>query len=107
TGLQQLVEAEGFATLGAGTLEEAREAMAKSPDIVLLDLVLPDGTGLDLLRERQGRSDVPIVVTTGHASLETSIEALRLGATDYMLKPINMAHLRGLLSRIAGPAELR
>ncbi|HZQ63260.1 MAG TPA: sigma-54 dependent transcriptional regulator [Casimicrobiaceae bacterium] len=107
TGLQQLVEAEGFATLGAATLEDAREAMAKNPDIVLLDLVLPDGSGLELLREREGRSDIPIVVTTGHASLESSIEALRLGATDYMLKPVNMSHLRGILSRIAGPAELR
>ncbi|MDQ6618413.1 MAG: sigma-54 dependent transcriptional regulator [Pseudomonadota bacterium] len=106
-GLQELVAAEGFSTVGAATLAEAREALANKPDIVLLDLMLPDGSGLDLLRETDRQLEMPIVVTTGHASLETSIEALRLGATDYMLKPVNLAHLRGLLSRIAGPAELR
>jgi len=107
SGLQQLVEGEGFATLGAGTLEQAREALSKTPDIVLLDLGLPDGDGLEILRDRQAQADIPIVIITGQASLESSIEALRLGATDYLLKPVNLAHLRGILSRIAGPAELR
>ena len=107
TGLQELIEAEGFATLGASNLAEARDAMARGPDIVLLDLVLPDGSGLDLLREHQGQLEMPVVVTTGHASLETSIEAMRLGASDYLLKPVNMAQLRGILSRVVGPAELR
>ncbi len=107
SGLQELVEAEGFTTMSAGTLAEAREALARQPDIVLLDLMLPDGSGLELLRDRQVRGDMQIVVTTGHATLESSIEALRLGAADYLLKPVNLAHLRGILSRVAGPAELR
>ncbi len=106
-GLQELVEAEGFTTTTACTLSEAREAVAKQPDIVLLDLMLPDGSGLDLLRDCAVRRDMQIVVTTGHPTLESSIEALRLGATDYLLKPVNPTQLRGILSRVAGPAELR
>ena len=46
-------------------IAEARDAMARGPDIVLLDLVLPDGSGLDLLREHQGQLEMPVVVTTG------------------------------------------
>lgn len=107
TVLKELVEAEGFATLTAATVAEAREQLANGPDIVLLDLLLPDGEGLELLREGPVRADAQIVVTTGHASLESSIEALRLGATDYLLKPINPAQLRGILSRVARPAELK
>ncbi len=107
TLLKELVEAEGFATLTASTVAEAREQLANGPDIVLLDLLLPDGEGLDLLRQGPVRADTQIVVTTGHASLESSIEALRLGATDYLLKPINLAQLRAILSRVARPGELK
>jgi DNA-binding NtrC family response regulator len=105
--LKDLVESEGFATTMAGSLGEARQALARNPDLVLLDLVLPDGGGLDLLKDRADRGDMQIVITTGHASLDSSIEALRLGAADYLLKPVNPTHLRGILSRVAGPAELR
>ncbi|MEP7206633.1 MAG: sigma-54 dependent transcriptional regulator [Casimicrobiaceae bacterium] len=105
--LRELVEAEGFTALTAGSLAEARESMAEQPEIVLLDLMLPDGHGLDLLRDQPASADTQVIVTTAHASLESSIEALRHGATDYLLKPVNLGHLRSILSRVTGPAELR
>jgi len=69
--------------------------------------VLPDGSGIELLREATTRdANTQVVVVTGHASLETSIEAMRHGATDYLLKPINLSQLRGVLSRVARPPDL-
>src|SRR6185312_4475503 len=85
----------------------ARDLLSTSPDVILLDLILPDGNGLELLRDATTReSETQVVVITGHATLESSIEAMRHGATDYLLKPINLSHLRGVLSRVARPPEL-
>src|SRR6185312_4543129 len=85
----------------------ARDLLSTSPDVILLDLILPDGNGLELLRDATTREgDTQVVVITGHATLESSIEAMRHGATDYLLKPINLSQLRGVLSRVARPPEL-
>ncbi len=105
--LRELVEAEGFATLTAGTLADAREQLAQPIDIVLLDLMLPDGPGLELLRNREIAGDTQAVVITGNATIENSIEALRLGATDYLLKPFSATQLNGILSRVVRPSELK
>lgn len=105
--LSAVVEEQGFVTRTARTLKEARELLTGAPDVVLLDLILPDGNGMELFEEVRSRSDTEIILITGHATLETSIEALRLGATDYLLKPVNLEHLRGVLSRVARPAELK
>jgi DNA-binding NtrC family response regulator len=88
-------------------VQGARDLLGTAPDVILLDLVLPDGNGLELLREAAIRdNDTPVIVITGHATLESSIEAMRHGATDYLLKPINLSQLRGVLSRVARPPEL-
>jgi DNA-binding NtrC family response regulator len=105
--LAELVGDENFTVSTAGTLAEAREHLSESPDVVLLDLVLPDGNGMDLFEDMNSRANVEIILITGHASLESSIEALRLGAADYLVKPINVANLRAILSRVARPAELK
>lgn len=103
-----LVSQEGFTTAAALSLAEARECMAeKKPDVVLLDLVLPDGDGMDLFQDVESRAAIEIVLITGHASIETSVQALRLGAADYLIKPINIKQLKGVLSRIARPTELK
>src|SRR5205807_8195174 len=75
--------------------------------IVLLDLVLPDGNGIDLLRDITPDSGTEVIVVTGHASVESSIEAIRGGASDYLLKPVNPTHLRNAPSRVALPVEPR
>jgi DNA-binding NtrC family response regulator len=105
--LGELVADEGFAVSTAGTLAEARALLREAPDVALVDLVLPDGNGMDLFADVDDRCGTEIILVTGHASLETSIRALRLGATDYVVKPINVAHLRAVLSRVARPAELK
>ena len=103
-----LVGQEGFSTSGASSLAEARQCIAeKKPDVVLLDLVLPDGDGMDLFQDVETRAAMEIVLVTGHASIETSVQALRLGAADYLIKPINIKQLKSVLSRIARPTELK
>ena len=108
SALAELVAQEGFSTAAAGNLREARREMAlRAPDVVLLDLVLPDGSGMDLFEDIESRATTEIVLITGHASLESSIEALRLGAADYLVKPINIARLKGILSRVTRPVDLK
>lgn len=108
SGLAELVAREGFTVAAAATLREARERVAeRHPDVVLLDLLLPDGTGMDLFDDVKSRAVTEVVLITGHATLESSIEALRLGAADYLIKPVNIKQLKAILSRVARPADLK
>jgi two-component system response regulator AtoC len=103
-----LIATQNFTVAVAHSLREARRQMAlQTPDIVLLDLQLPDGNGMDLFSDPQLIAQSEIVLITGHASLDTSIQALRLGAADYLIKPVNMKHLQGILSRVMQPATLK
>ena len=108
TGLAELVGLQGFTADTAGTLEQARQKMAaQRPDVVLLDLELPDGSGMDLFQDIESGSSTEVVLITGHASLKTSVEALRLGAADYLIKPVDVKQLKKILSRVARPADLK
>ncbi|QFZ86178.1 response regulator [Variovorax paradoxus] len=104
-----LVAREGHSVMCAHSMAAARRLMAmQRPDLLLLDLHLPDGDGLALLDERnEALNDTVLVLMTGQASLETSIRGMRLGAADYLVKPINPQHLKGLLSRLIAPSQLR
>jgi len=103
-----LIAMEGFTVATAGSLRDARRQLAlQEPDIVLLDLMLPDGSGMQLLDDGKSLSNSEVVLITGHASLETSIQALRLGAVDYLVKPVNMKQLHGILSRVTKPSTLK
>jgi two-component system response regulator AtoC len=106
--LSELVTQEGFSAVSAGSLGEARRAMAiRRPDLVLLDLVLPDGSGMDLFADVESLDQTDVVLITGHATVETSVQALRLGASDYLVKPIEVAHLQRILQRHIRPAEIK
>ncbi len=106
--LAELVRAEGFSAAIAASLAEAREQlMLRMPNLVLLDLMLPDGNGLALFEAQEEFGDVDIVLMTGHASLDTSIQALRLGAVDYLLKPVSPKQLKSVLARTGRPAEVK
>ncbi len=106
--LAELVSAEGFSTATAGSLHDAcRQYAFRQPDIVLLDLSLPDGNGIELFDRVERNEACEIVLITGHATLETSIQALRLGAADYLLKPVNVPRLRQILARASGSPEAR
>jgi DNA-binding NtrC family response regulator len=106
--LEELIAREGFTVATASSLNAAREQMVlQRPDVVLLDLVLPDGDGMDLFQDVESRATTEVVMITGHASIETSIEALRLGAADYLIKPVNIKQLKAILSRVARPTDLK
>ncbi|MEO6032622.1 MAG: sigma-54 dependent transcriptional regulator, partial [Burkholderiaceae bacterium] len=106
--LAALISAEGSTVATAGSLAQARRQIAlQRPDLVLLDLHLPDGVGLELFKDPELASHCEVVLITGHASLETSIQALRLGAADYLIKPVGVRQLKGLLSRVMRPADIR
>src|SRR4051794_8730611 len=103
-----LVGAQGFSAATARSLRDARRQMAlQQPDLVLLDLRLPDGNGMSLLDDETLIGNSEVVLMTGHASLETSIQALRYGAADYLIKPVSAKQLQSILSRVTKPSVLR
>ena len=104
TELDRLVDA----TL-AHSLDDARGKLrGRAYDAMLLDLHLPDGHGLDLLREIAERGDeTAVIILTGNADLNSAIQALRLGAHDYLVKPCRIVELEQHLERIAQNLRLR
>jgi TonB family protein len=106
-GLAQAVAAESFTTTVVGTLAAARAEIRRSaPDVLLLDIHLPDGNGLDLFKELQATS-AEVVLMTGRASVETAVEALRYGAADYLVKPVDLARLKRVLANTSRTRDLR
>jgi two-component system, OmpR family, KDP operon response regulator KdpE len=92
--LKPALEANGYEMSSAGTLAEAlKRIAAESPDVVLLDLGLPDGDGKDVLRRAREWSDLPIIVLSARERETEKIEALDLGADDYVNKPFNVGEL--------------
>ncbi|MGH7788082.1 MAG: sigma-54-dependent transcriptional regulator [Candidatus Binatia bacterium] len=107
TALGELIALEGFEVRTAAALGDARAAFGlETPDVLLLDLMLPDGSGLELLQEAAGVG-VAVVLITGHASVDTAVEALRLGATDYLTKPVDLGRLKTILANVARTRELQ
>jgi DNA-binding NtrC family response regulator len=105
-GLRALLDREGFRTRTADSLASARRRLAESvPELVLLDLSLPDGSGLDLLEELDG-SRPDVIVLTGHASVESAVRAIRAGARDFLLKPVDPERLRVLLGCVVDETSL-
>ncbi len=85
----------------AHALHDAAHALGKAAfDLVLLDLQLPDGSGLKLFEDGLLNSRSQVVLVTAHATIETSVMALRLRVADYLIKPITFKQLEGVLSRI-------
>ena len=106
--LAALVSSEGFTTAQAGSIAEARVHLVRQqPDVVLMDLRLPDGEGMDLFDDFEDRNSVETILITGHASVESAVEALRLGASDYLTKPVDLQRLRAILHRLPKSGELR
>jgi len=85
---------QGFQTIDAPNGKAAIELMVEQPDLVILDLGLPDVPGLELLRQiRARREDLPIVVLSSRGDEAAKVEALDLGADDYVTKPFGMEEL--------------
>jgi two-component system response regulator RegX3 len=111
--LEPLVEAlqrEGFDTEVAETAARARELAGRlEPDLVLLDVMLPDGSGYDICRELRAASRVPIIMLTARGEETDRIVGLELGADDYIVKPFSarevIARIRAVLRRSEDHAE--
>ena len=101
----ELLEARGHKTLSAASVGEGLRLFAEHrPAAVLLDLRLPDGTGIDVLRELQRQAPgTPVVVISGHGSVAEAVEAMKVGATDFLEKPVSRDRLFQILDRIFHP----
>src|ERR687892_155070 len=102
--LSEALAREGFATEVAGTVAEALELAGRvAPDLVLLDVMLPDGSGYDVCRELRRESSVPIIMLTARGEETDRIVGLELGADDYIVKPFSArevsARIRAVLRR--------
>jgi two-component system, OmpR family, response regulator RegX3 len=108
--LAEALDREGFATRVAGTVADALvEAAAELPDLVLLDVQLPDGSGYDVARTLRESSRVPIIMLTARGEETDRIVGLELGADDYIVKPFSArevaARIRAVLRRAGHGAQ--
>lgn len=94
--LSEILYDEGHSVEIAENAAQAREARLRGrPDLVLLDIWMPDTDGVSLLKEwaAQGLLDMPVIMMSGHATVDTAMEATRIGAVDFLEKPIAMQKL--------------
>jgi two-component system KDP operon response regulator KdpE len=109
--VRQALEEEGHQVFDTDRLQRGLiEAGTRKPDLVVLDLGLPDGDGIDLIRDLRGWSRMPVIVLSARVGDTDKIEALDAGADDYLVKPFSvgelMARVRVALRRMARSAEV-
>ena len=99
--LSVLCSGEGLSVTTARSVREARERLAeRTPDLVLCDMLMPDGNGLELLREiKGGDSRTSVIMMTAYTSTKNAIDAMKLGAYDYVPKPFDIDELKAVLER--------
>ena len=109
TALGGELERQGFAVALAASGEDALARLAeREPDVVLLDLQLPGLSGLDTLKRiKESHSTVDVIVLTGHGSIDTAIESIRMGAFDYVSKPCPLDELEVRIQRAIEQQALR
>jgi len=104
--LQRRLEMEGYevitATDGVEALDRLREAGSNEPDVILLDAMMPNKSGTEVLEEIRGKgSDVPIVMISAHLDAQEPERMRRLGATDIVPKPFEWEDLIGKIEELA------
>ncbi|HMB18597.1 MAG TPA: response regulator transcription factor [Gaiellaceae bacterium] len=112
TPLLEALRREGFDTAVSATAGESLALADRvKPDLVLLDVMLPDGSGFDVCRELRARSRVPIIMLTARGEESDRVAGLELGADDYVVKPFSarelVARVRAVLRRAAEAGERR
>ncbi|MBI5450423.1 MAG: sigma-54-dependent Fis family transcriptional regulator [Gammaproteobacteria bacterium] len=107
--VQEILEDEGYQVATAENGEQARRLRRKRrPDLILLDIWMPDIDGISLLREWVGDAHyAPVVMISGHGTLEMAVEALRLGAHDFLEKPLSTAKLLLTVRRVLELEQLK
>jgi len=107
------LEREGYEVETSPNITLAKDALENGlPDILLLDVRLPDGSGLDLLSEIRIRDDsawkaLPVIIMTAYGELEDAISAMKLGATDYLKKPVDLDDLILTLSKVVANKQIK
>jgi DNA-binding NtrC family response regulator len=106
--LSIVFEQDKWSVTTAGSLEAARAAWQKSePDVVLCDLMLPDGSGLELLREIKAQTpSIAVIMITAHTSTKSAVDALKAGAADYIAKPFDVDELKIIIRKAVERKEL-
>jgi DNA-binding NtrC family response regulator len=101
-GMADVVEEWGYEPEVADTVKAGWNAINKLiPDVAIVDLKLPDGSGLDLLhRIKENFPDVSVVILTGHATVDSAVKALKVGAEDYVTKPVDLPRLQVILKSV-------
>ncbi|MFH1010340.1 MAG: response regulator [bacterium] len=107
--LREFIEAKSHTVFEAGDADEGlRVYFSEKIDLVISDLVMPEKDGLELLREmKMVRPDVLFILITGYPTIETNVQAMKEGAYDYLVKPIDMDQLTGVLNRALGTLEMK
>lgn len=109
--LSEILYDEGHTVELAENAAQARASRLKArPDLVLLDIWMPDSDGVSLLKEwsSQGLLDMPVIMMSGHATVDTAVEATRIGAVDFLEKPITLQKLlKTVQSGLARPVVSR
>ena len=108
--LQEILTEEGYEVEVAANAEQARASRARqTPDLVLLDIWMPDVDGITLLREWSSANadGCPVVMMSGHGTVETAVEATRLGAFDFVEKPLSLAKLLRTVERALDAGKRR
>ncbi len=109
TVVAERLKRRGYEVTAARSLADARTALKGSffPDAALLDIRLPDGNGTELLEELTADDDVPCIMITAHATVESAVEALKKGAEDYLEKPFSLDRLEATLEATLERTRLR
>ncbi len=108
--ISEYLKLSGYEIMEAGTIKEARESISKNaPDIVVLDVQLPDGYGLDLLDELSKLPNkIPVIMMTGFGNIEMAVDAMKNGAHDFLTKPIkDIANLESSIQRAGEIIRMR
>ncbi len=108
--LQEILEDEGFSISVAENGQAARDSLrARRPDLILLDIWMPDIDGVSLLKEWKENEtfDCPVIMISGHGTVETAVEAIRIGAYDFIEKPLSIAKLLITVDRALETTSLK
>jgi DNA-binding response OmpR family regulator len=107
---RMLIQCGGYRVSLAGNLAEARERLTEAePNLIVLDIMLPDGSGLDFLEELRRDTDIPVLLLTALAEPDDTVKGLRAGGDDYLSKPYDnaelLARIESLLRRTSRPPK--
>ncbi len=108
--LKEILEDEGFDVSVAENGQAAKEALrSRRPDLILLDIWMPDIDGVTLLKEwkENGSFDCPVIMISGHGTVETAVDAIRIGAYDFIEKPLSIAKLLITVARALETSSLK